>query len=176
MWASRFRGPGMATEECWGHPYTSWFIIPRLVTRPVHVLWPEDFFFFFFFFFGGPRGKVTASHEGSLPLRVPSSGCTAGWFVPAFTPAWISRSLRPLLFRPLIRVVWLFPWPLVCQLFLLFGLFTTNLIEVVVDTLEKSVELSCTASFQGWPLLVALTGRPSTYMRLSSSGLSRLHA
>ena len=41
---------------------------------------------------------------------------------------------------------------------------------------KKSVELSCTASFQGWPLLVALTGRPSTYMRLSSSGLRRLHA
>ena len=30
-----------------GHPYTSWFIIPRLVTRPVHVPWPEEVVFFF---------------------------------------------------------------------------------------------------------------------------------
>ena len=72
----------------------------------------------------GPPLCMSLALEGSLLLRVPSSGCTAGWFVPTFTPAWIPRSLRPLLFRPLIRVVWLFPWPLVCQLFLLFGLFT----------------------------------------------------
>ena len=73
-------GMGQPVQGPWqqrsagGHPSTSWFIIPRLVS--------DQFMFSgrkkFFFFFCGPRGKVTASHEESLPLRVPSSGCTAG--------------------------------------------------------------------------------------------------
>ena len=53
---------------------------PETGERPVHIPWPEEVFFFFFF-----GGKVTANREGSWPLRVPSSGCTAGWFVPTFT-------------------------------------------------------------------------------------------
>ena len=72
--ASRFRGPGMATEECWGAPLHQLVHNPETGERPVHIPWPEEFFSFFFFF----RGKVTANQEGSLPLRVPSSGCTAG--------------------------------------------------------------------------------------------------
>ena len=57
------------------HPDTSWFIIPRLVRRSIHVPWPSFFFFFLFFFpaapyctASGPEGKVTSSHAGSLPL------------------------------------------------------------------------------------------------------------
>ena len=30
--------------NAWVHPYTSWFMIPRLVRRPVHVPWPRFFF------------------------------------------------------------------------------------------------------------------------------------
>ena len=115
VWASRFRGPGMAFEECWGAS------LHQLVHNPktgdatgLCSLAGRSFFF--------SRGKVTANHKGSLPLQVPSRECT-GWFVPTFTPTWIPSLLRPLLFRPLIRVVWLFSWPLVCQLFLLLGLF-----------------------------------------------------
>ena len=33
--------------NAWEHPDTSWFIIPRLVRRPVHVPWPRFFCFFF---------------------------------------------------------------------------------------------------------------------------------
>ena len=44
-----------------------------------------------FFFFCSPRGKVTASHEGSLPLRVPSSGCTAGWIRANLHPSLDSK-------------------------------------------------------------------------------------
>ena len=29
-----------------GTPFTSWFTVPRLVRRPVHVPWPKFFFFF----------------------------------------------------------------------------------------------------------------------------------
>ena len=46
VWASRFRGLAWQQRNAGGHPYTSWFMIPRLVTRPVHVPWPEFFFFF----------------------------------------------------------------------------------------------------------------------------------
>ena len=58
--------------NAWGHPCTSWFIIPRLVRRPIHVPWPKVFFFFAALYCttSGPGGKVTSSHAGSLPLRV----------------------------------------------------------------------------------------------------------
>ena len=66
------KAPRWQQRNAGGHPYTSWFIIPRLVTRPVHVPWPEVYFFFCTT--SGPGGKVTSSHAGSLPLRVPSRG------------------------------------------------------------------------------------------------------
>ena len=44
--SSRFRGPSMVTKGVLGgHSCTSWFMIPRLVRRPVHV--PCRSFFFF---------------------------------------------------------------------------------------------------------------------------------
>ena len=44
----RFRGPSLATKGVLGGtPYTSWFMVPRLVRRPVHVPWPKFFFFLF---------------------------------------------------------------------------------------------------------------------------------
>ena len=47
-WTSRFRGPSFATKGVLGGtPYTSWFMVPRLVRRPVHVPWPMFFLFFF---------------------------------------------------------------------------------------------------------------------------------
>ena len=61
----------MATEECWGAPLHQLVHNPETGERPVHIPWPEEVFFFF-------SGKVTANQEGSLLLRVPSSGCTAG--------------------------------------------------------------------------------------------------
>ena len=89
--------------------------------------------------------------------------------MPAFAPACIPSSLRPLLFRPVIRVIWMFPWPLMCQLFLLLGLFAgmvvckflshagrgADLIEEVVDSLE---EVSRGKLFSLLPRL-ALVGR-----------------
>ena len=129
-----------------GCPVTSWFIIPRLVMRLVRVPWPCFFFFCFVFFC-----PVTFSHLASLPLVVPSRGGTAGWFMPAFFPSCVPGSLRPVLFRPLVHMVWLFPGPLVGKLFLFFGLFAsmvvsiflphagrgTNLIKKAVNTSEK---------------------------------------
>ena len=42
-------GSGLATKGVLGGtPYTSWFMVPRLVRRPVHVRWPMFFFPFFF--------------------------------------------------------------------------------------------------------------------------------
>ena len=109
--------------------------------RPVRVLWP-CFFFFFFLSFG---------HLAFLPLVVPARGGAAGWVMPAFFPSCGPGSLRPVLFRPLVHMVWLFPGPLVCKLFLFFGLFAsmvvsillphsgrgTNLIKKAVNTSEK---------------------------------------
>ena len=83
----------------------------------------EVFFFFFFYTAlycatSGPGGKVTASLLRSLPLRVPSGGGTAGWCMPAFSPSFISSSLRPLLSSPVIRVIWVFLLPFIRQLFM----------------------------------------------------------
>ena len=80
--------------------------------------------------------------------------------------------------------------PCMCQLFLLLGLFAGMVVckflshaaEAPISSKKwcirwkKSASASCSASFQGWPLLVALTGRPSTFVSRSSSGLRRLHA
>ena len=55
--------------NAWEHPDTSWFIIPRLVRRPVHVPWPSFFFSAALYCTtSGPEGKVTSSHAGYLPL------------------------------------------------------------------------------------------------------------
>ena len=103
-----------------GTPYTSWFMVPRLVRRP----WPKFFFFLSLTYAAlycttsGPGGKVTSSLFGSLPLRVPLGGGTTGWFMPAFNPSCIPSSLRPLMSSPVIRVIWMFLLPLICQLFL----------------------------------------------------------
>ena len=116
-------------------------------------------------------------------------GWTAGWFMAAFNPSCIPSSLRPLLSSPVIRVIWMFLLPLVCQLFLFPGLFSSmvfckflphsgrgaDLVEAVVDSLEE-VSRGKLFSLLPGPLLVALTGRPSTFIRRSSSELSRLHA
>ena len=55
VWASRFRGPGMATKECWGAP------LHQLVHNPETgdatgscSLAGRSFFFFFFFFYEWP--------------------------------------------------------------------------------------------------------------------------
>ena len=153
VWASRFRGPGMAIRECWGAPLHQLVHNPKTgdATGSCSLAGVFSFFFVLYCTTSGPGGKVTSSHAGSLPLRVPSRGGTTGWFVPAFAPACIPSSLRPLLSRPVVRVVWMFPWPLVCQLFLLLGLFAgmvfckflphssrgADLVEVVVDSLEE---------------------------------------
>ena len=121
-------------------------------------MFPGRCFFFFFFNYAalycttsGPGGKVTSSLFGSLPLRVPSGGWTTGWFMPAFNPSCIPSSLRPLLSSPVIRVIWMFLLPLICQLFLFPGLFSSmvfckflphsgrgaDLVEAVVDSLEE---------------------------------------
>ena len=95
--------------------------------------------------------KVTSSLFGSPPLRVPSGGWTTGWFMPTFNPSCIPSSLRPLLSSPVSRVIWLFLLPLICQLFLFPGLFSSmvfckflphsgrgaDLVEAVVDSLEE---------------------------------------
>ena len=71
--------------------------------------------------------------------------------MPAFDPSCIPSSLRPLLSSRVIRVIWMFPWPLMCQLFFFLGLFSgmvfrkflphlgrgADLVEVVVDSLEE---------------------------------------
>ena len=46
--ASRFRRPGIATEECWGAPLHQLVHNPETGERPVHIPWPEEVFFFFF--------------------------------------------------------------------------------------------------------------------------------
>ena len=40
--ASRFRGPGMATEECWGAPLHQLVHNPETGERPIHIPWPEE--------------------------------------------------------------------------------------------------------------------------------------
>ena len=99
----------------------------------------------------GARGKISASLFGSLPLRVPSGGGTTGWFMPAFNPSCIPSSLRPLLSSPVIRVIWVFLLPFICQLFMFPCLLSSmivckflphsgrgaDFVEVVVDSLEE---------------------------------------
>ena len=82
--------------------------------------------------------------------------------MPAFA---VPSSLRPLLFRPVIRVICMFPWPLMCQLFLLLGLFAgmvvckflsyagpgADQIQEVVDSLEEVSRGKLFSFFQGWP-------------------------
>ena len=46
--ASRFRGSGMAIEECWGAPLHQLVHNPETGERPVHIPWPEEVLFFFF--------------------------------------------------------------------------------------------------------------------------------
>ena len=122
-WTSRFRGPSLARKGVLGGtPYTSWFMVPRLVRRPVHVLWPMFFFLNYAALYcttSGPGGKVTSSFFGFLPLQVPSEGWTTGWFMPAFNPFCIPSSLRPLLSSPVIRVIWCF----FCRLYANFSCF-----------------------------------------------------
>ena len=43
--ASRFRGPGMAIEECWGAPLHQLVHNPETGERPVHIPWRKKFFF-----------------------------------------------------------------------------------------------------------------------------------
>ena len=77
VWASRFRGPGMATKECWGAPLHQLVHNPETGDATGSCSLAGGFFFLGFFFgrtTSGPGGKVTSSHAGSLPLRVPSRG------------------------------------------------------------------------------------------------------
>ena len=50
-----------------------------------------------------------------------------------------------------------------------------DLVEVVVDAPEEVGRRKLFSLLPGLAPVVALTGRPSTYMRRSASGLSRLH-
>ena len=86
-------------------------------------------------------------------------------------------------------MVWLFPGPLVCKLFLFFGFASmvvsiflphsgrgTNLIKKAVNTSEKVSWVELLSILPRLTFVGRLDWPPSTNMRLSSSGLSRLHA
>ena len=73
VWASRFRGPGMATKECWGAPLHQ-LVHPPGTGDATGSCSLADIFFYFLYFFLGPGGKGTSSYDGSLPLLVPSRG------------------------------------------------------------------------------------------------------
>ena len=72
VWASRFRGPGMATKKCWGAPLHQLVHNPETGDATGSCSLAGGFFFFFLT--SGLGGKVTSSHAGSLPLQVPSRG------------------------------------------------------------------------------------------------------
>ena len=102
----------------------------------------------------------------------------------------IPSSLRPLLSSPVIRVIWIFVLPLICQLFSFSGLFSSMVFCKFLPhsgatislkqwwiRWKKSVEVSCSASFQGWPLLVALTGRlPHIYAAIRLNWVGCMHS
>ena len=60
VWASRFRGPGMASEECWGASLNQLVHNPETGDATGSCSLAGRSFFFFCLL-----GKVTANHEGS---------------------------------------------------------------------------------------------------------------
>ena len=49
VWTSRFRGPGMATKECWGAPRNQLVHNRETGDATGSCSWPEEVFFFSFF-------------------------------------------------------------------------------------------------------------------------------
>ena len=74
-----------------------------------------------------------------------------------------------MLFRPLVHLVWLFPGPLVCNLFLFLGLFASMVVSIFLphpggtDLIKKAVN---TSEKVGWVELLSILPRLTFVGRL----------